>query len=50
MNEKDVCIEGLSEICEVSVMNRTTQTFCFEVKYTYYFASTYYFIFICLVS
>jgi len=37
-------IEEVSEICEVSVMNPITQTFCFEVKYTYYFANTYYFI------
>jgi hypothetical protein len=33
MNEKGVYIEEVSEICEVSVMNPTTQTFCFEVKY-----------------
>ena len=53
MNEKDVYIEELSEICEVSVMNATTQTFCFEVKYTYYFAIAYsYFILLsgCWVS
>ena len=53
MNEKDVYIEELSEISEVSVMNPNTQTFSFEVKYTYYFANTYsYFILLsgCLVS
>jgi len=53
MNEKDVYIEGLTEICEVSIMNPTTQTFCLEVKYTYYFANTYsHFILLsgCLVS
>jgi hypothetical protein len=49
MNEKDMYIEELSEICEVSIMNATTQTFCFEVKYTYYFSSAYsYFMLLCV--